>query len=288
VADIFHEVEEELRKDKYNDLLRKWGPWVLGGAIAIVLTAAGWQGLDYWRTNQSHAMSDRYFAALAFVEEERLAEADLALQQISEDGSNGYAGLALMQRGELALQGGDAETAGYFFELAADTFSTTAFSDLARVKAAMALFDELSIDDLQNRLGDIMQIDRPYRLLAMEVIAAKAFADGDMERARREYDSVANDLDALSLPVSQRAQLAVELIDRLLQQVETANASEEAALMPALPDSTPVDPAAFNLGAALEQAEAETRALTVDSPQLPNAAGALDTNDNDAPEDGQD
>jgi len=288
VADIFHEVEEELRKDKYNDLLRKWGPIVLGGAIAIVLGAAAWQGWDYWQTNQSHAMSDRYLAALELVEEERLDEADLALQQISEDGSNGYAGLALMQRGELALQGGDAATAGYFFELAAEAFSTTAFSDLARVKAAMALFDELSIDDLQNRLGDIMQIDRPYRLLAMEVIAAKAFANNDLERARLEYDGIANDLDALTLPVAQRAQVAVELIDRLLQQIDANTASEEALLMPALPESEPIDPAGFNLGAALEQAEAETRASTVDSPLLPNAAGALDTNNNDASEDGQD
>ncbi|WP_161539413.1 tetratricopeptide repeat protein [Hyphobacterium indicum] len=288
MADIFHEVEEELRKDKYNVLLRTWGPWVLGGAIAIVVAAAAWQGWEYWQTQRSHAMSDRYFAALEMIEEDRLTDADLELQRISEEATSGYAALALMQRGELALQGGDAATAGYFFEQAADTFSTTSFSDLARVKAAMAQFEELSIDDLQNRLGDMMQPERPYRLLAMEVIAAKAFDNGDLERARTEYEAIANDLDALALPVAQRAQAAVEVIDRLQQQA-ALDAPEDTALeMPALPETPDVDPATFNLGAVLDQVDEETGALDVDSPQMPDAAGILDSNDTDTAEDGQD
>lgn len=288
MADIFHEVEEELRKDKYNVLLRTWGPWVLGGAITIVVAAAAWQGWDYWQTRQSHAMSDRYFAALERIEEERFTEADLELQRITEDASSGYAALALMQRGDLALQGGDTATAGYFFEQAADAFSTTAFSDLARVKAAMALFEELSIDDLQNRLSDMMQLDRPYRLLAMEVIAAKAFENGDLERARTEYEAIANDLDALSLPVAQRAQAAVELIGRLQQQAALDAPADAALQMPALPETPEVDPATFNLGAVLDQVDEETGTLNADSPQVPDAAGILEPNDAATAEDGQD
>ncbi|QNL18520.1 tetratricopeptide repeat protein [Hyphobacterium sp. CCMP332] len=289
MADIFHEVEEELRKDKYNDLLRKWGPLALGGAFAIVVTAAAWQGWDYWQTQRSHAMSDRYFAALELVEDERLTEADLALQQISEDSASGYAALALMQRGELALQGGDAATAGYFFEQAADRFSTVAFSDLAHVKAAMAQFEELSIDDLQNRLGDMMQPERPYRLLAMEVIAAKAFAEGDLDRAHTEYSAIAGDIDGLALPVSQRAQAAVDLIERLQQQAALDSpVTDDAMTMPALPDTPDVDPATFDLGDVLDRVDEETGTLTTDSPQLPDATSLLDTNDNDSAEDGQD
>lgn len=288
MADIFHEVEEELRKDKYNVLLRTWGPWVLGGAIAIVVAAAAWQGWEYWQTQQSRAMSDRYYAALDLIGEERLAEADLELQRISEDATSGYAALALMQRGELALQGGDAATAGYFFEQAADTFSTSVFSDLARVKAAMAQFDELSVDDLQNRLGDMMRPERPYRLLAMEVIAAKAFDDGDLERALSEYEAIASDIDALALPVSQRAQAAVDLIGRLQQQAALDAPADETFEMPALPETPDVDAAAFNLGAVLDQIDEETGTLNVDSPQTPDAAGILDSSNTEAADDGQD
>ena len=286
MADIFHEVEEELRKDKYNELLRKWGPLALAAALAVILGAAGWQAWGYWQTSQAHAMADRYVAAVALIENEQLSDADLALQQMSEEASNGYAGLALMQRGEMALQAGDNESAGYLFEQAAEEFATLAFSDLARVKAGMALFDILSINDLEIRLSETMQPERPYRLLAMEVIAAKAFADGDMDRALLDYEAIANDLDALGMPISQRAQAAVELIGRIQQQAVPEDDITLDALMPALPANEPVEGEGFNLGAALEAAEAETlQGLNVDSPQTPDAAGLLE---NESAEDGQD
>lgn len=266
MADIFHEVEEELRKDKYNELLRSWGPWVLGAAIAIVAGAAGWQGWQYWERQQAYAESDRYFAALELVEAERFQDADLALQRLAEDSSSGYTGLALMERGEIALLQGDAASAGFLFEQAAEAFSVNTLGDLARVKAAMALFEELSIDDLQNRLSGPMQPGRPYRLLAMEVIAAKAYSQGDFERARLEYDAIANDLDALALPVSQRAQAAVNVIDRLQQDTSVEAATPEME---------------FDLGAALERAEAETLEDAVGNPAVPDAAELLNETSGD-------
>ncbi|WP_421791344.1 tetratricopeptide repeat protein [Hyphobacterium sp.] len=258
MADIFHEVEEELRKDKYNELLRSWGPWVLGAAIAIVAGAAGWQGWQYLDRQQAFSESDRYFAALDLVEAQRLQEADLALQQLADDASSGYTGLALMQRGEIALSQGDTASAGFHFEQAADAFNVNTLGDLARVKAAMALFEDLSIDDLQNRLGPVMQSDRPYRLLAMEVIAAKAFSIGDLERARREFEAISNDLDALALPVAQRAQAALSVITRLEQTGQSAAGDAGTEMQ-------------FDLGAALEQAEAETLEDAISTPQIPGA-----------------
>jgi hypothetical protein len=280
VADIFHEVEEELRKDKYNELLRKWGPWALGAALAIVLGAAGWQGWAYLERQSAWSESDAYFAALDLIEAERYDDADLALQQLAEEASPGYAGLALMQRGELLLQNGDNAGAGYMFEQAADRFNVQSFADLARVKAAMALFDELSTDDLDNRLGETMQPERPYRLLAMEVVAAKAFDTGNLERARLEYDAIANDIDAVGRPVATRAQAALALIDRMEATNGGADEAAEAA------DDSASDPEPeFNLNAAGETDSDTAPDLTVDSPTLPDAASVLDTPTDD---DGQD
>ncbi|MEE2524753.1 tetratricopeptide repeat protein [Hyphobacterium sp. HN65] len=292
MADIFHEVEEELRKDKYNELLRSWGPWALGAAVAIVLGAAGWQGWEYLERQSRWEESDRYFAALDLIADDQLLEADLELQRLTEEGSPGYAGLALMQRGELLLQSGDNESAGYMFEQAAEAFTFQAFADLARVKAAMALFDILSIDDLQNRLGETMQPERPYRLLAMEVIAAKAFAIGDYARAESEYDAIANDLDALTLPVAQRAQIALDLIRRIrATEGDTAEmpAEESAAETSSGAGDAPAEagdePMQFNLNMGDAADEDAANGLNVDSPALPDAAGLLNTETED---DGQD
>lgn len=290
MADIFHEVEEELRKDKYNELLRSWGPWALGAAVAIVLAAAGWQGWEYLERQSRWEESDRYFAALDMIAEDELLNADLELQRLTEEGSPGYAGLALMQRGELLLQSGDNEGAGYMFEQAAEQFTFQAFADLARVKSAMALFEILSIDDLQNRLGETMLPERPYRLLAMEVIAAKAFATGDYARAELEYDAIANDLDALTLPVAQRAQIALDVIRRIrATEGDTAAVPAEDTAVEAdgaaADDAASEEPMQFNLNMG-DTADQDTQdSLSTDSPALPDAAGLLDTETED---DGQD
>ncbi|WP_421786975.1 tetratricopeptide repeat protein [Hyphobacterium sp.] len=284
MADIFHEVEEELRKDKYNELLRKWGPLALAAALAVVLGAAGWQGWSYLQRQSAWSESDQYFAALDLVEAERYDDADLALQQLVDEASPGYAGLALMQRGELLLQNGDNAGAGYMFEQAAERFTVQAFADLARVKAAMALFDELSTDDLDNRLGETMQPERPYRLLAMEVVAAKAFDTGNLERARLEYEAIANDLDALSLPVAARAQAALALIDRI-EATEGGTDETAAPEADAAPASADDETPQFNFNAADETQSDAAASLSVDSPAQPDAAAVLDTSNDD---DGQD
>ena len=48
MVDVFDEVEEELRQERYHALLRKWGPWVPGGAVTIVAGVAGYQILYFF------------------------------------------------------------------------------------------------------------------------------------------------------------------------------------------------------------------------------------------------
>jgi len=46
VVDIFDEVDEELRAERAQQLLKRYGGVIIAGAILIVGAAAGWQG---WR-----------------------------------------------------------------------------------------------------------------------------------------------------------------------------------------------------------------------------------------------
>ena len=64
MVDIFEEVDEELRKDKYQELLRKYGPWALGGAIGIIAVAAGYQWWQAFGLSQREASSEAYIAAI--------------------------------------------------------------------------------------------------------------------------------------------------------------------------------------------------------------------------------
>lgn len=215
MADIFEqEVDEELRKDRYNALLRRYGPWVLGVAIVIIVGVGGWQAWESWSKSQRDAASDTYVAAARLVENDRFEEAGVELQQIAENGPDGYATLALMQQGAIALEQGDNDAARRLFEQAAARSPEPLVRDLATLKAALAGFETYSTDDLANRLGRIASGDNAMRHLATELIASKALSEGDYDRARREYDSIVFALDAPD-GVRVRASAALALLNRL-------------------------------------------------------------------------
>ena len=69
MTDLFEEVEEQLRSDRYRELARKALPWVLAliaGALVISLGVWGWQQYRLQVTNKA---SEAYQAALQLLRE---------------------------------------------------------------------------------------------------------------------------------------------------------------------------------------------------------------------------
>ena len=234
MVDIFEEVDEELRRDKYQDLLRKYGPWVLGGALAIIAGAAGYQGWNAWRTAQHEASSDAYVSALRAAEAGNYSLASTGFETLAEDGVGGYPELALLQRGSVALEEGDREAAAGFFDRAARQASDPVIRDLATLKSVWARWDALSFNDIEIRLTPLTGDTSPYRFLAREAIAAAALRDGNLERARETYQLISFGFDAPQ-GVRQRAQEALAVIaSRSATQAPAEAAGGEAeADMPA-------------------------------------------------------
>lgn len=243
MVDVFDEVEEELRRERYQALLRSWGPWVGGAAAAIVIAVAGYQFWE-WRSNASAAAaSDQYMDAAAAIAEGDLNRADAAFEALAESGPRGYAALALLRQGEIALQRGELAEAGRLFELAAERAPEPTTRQLAQYKAALALFDTLSYDDLTLRLRPLTEGAAPFGALARELMAAAALRDERWNEARTTYDLLTVSLDAPP-GVARRAAEALTYIRQNAPAPETPAAVETAAPAPDLADGAPQDSAA--------------------------------------------
>ena len=44
MSDIFREVDEDIRQEKYRRLWDRFGPWVLGVAVLIIVGTGGYRG----------------------------------------------------------------------------------------------------------------------------------------------------------------------------------------------------------------------------------------------------
>ena len=64
MTDLFEEVEEQLRSDRYRELARRYLPLFLGLAAAAVLATLAYWGWDYYQRKTVAKASESYAAAI--------------------------------------------------------------------------------------------------------------------------------------------------------------------------------------------------------------------------------
>lgn len=211
MADAFDEVEQGLREDRYQVLLRRYGPAVGGLVALIVLAAAGHEGLKAMDAAAAKRSSLDYVAALELYDEGKHAEAREKFAALAKKGAKGYRALAKMQEAAAALQMGEKLRASALYEEAARLAPDRMLADLAGLQAAYARADEISPSDLLKLVEPLADDDRPYFTLARELVGAAALAAGDLSRAREEYSYLSLAPDAPQ-GVKRRAQQALAVI----------------------------------------------------------------------------
>ena len=55
VADIFHEVDEEVRRDQLKKLWDRYSIYLIAAAVLIVAGIGAWRGYEYWVAKQAAA-----------------------------------------------------------------------------------------------------------------------------------------------------------------------------------------------------------------------------------------
>ena len=187
MVDFINEVEEELRKDDYNDLLKKYGP-LIAGVIALIIAGTGF--LE-WRKSAddraARATSASYIEAISHIEAGDNAAAVTQLIELSNVAPEGYAGLSLMRAAAIKLEDGERGEAVRLFDEAAQKFNLPRHAHLAQLKAAYILAGNGAYDDVQGRVGPLIAKDAPYEFLARELLGFVAQQSGDEAAAREQF-----------------------------------------------------------------------------------------------------
>jgi len=192
LVDFINEVEDELRKDKYNDLLKKFGPLIVTVIVAIVAVAGYIEFKKY-----SDGVEARKVSA-SFVDATKLADAGdlqaaidkfVALAEVSPEG---YAGLSYSRAAALKVQLGDMAGAVNLLDQASSKFLKPVHKDLAGLKAAYILMDEGRFDDVKARASDLAVDKAPYADLAKELLAHAELQSGNEAAARTQFTYLSN------------------------------------------------------------------------------------------------
>jgi hypothetical protein len=212
VTDIFREVDEEIRQDNLKALWDRYGIYVLGACIGIVLAVAGLKGWEYYQRSTAEAAGARYIEAIDLAEGGKTAEAEAIFAEMAEGAPAGYATLARFQRAASLVARGDKDGAvTEYVRLANDGSLSDLLRGLANVRAAVILIDIGSRDDVDARLSRLNTRDNPWRNTARELLGLAAYKSGDVGAADRLYNEIVGD-PAAATNVKQRAQVMLSLL----------------------------------------------------------------------------
>lgn len=193
MADIFHEVDEEVRREQLKKLWERHGHYLVALAVLIVLAVAGWRAYEYWQVKKAAEAGAAFEAALTLSEQGKHEEAAAAFAKIAAEGTSGYRALArLREAAELAQRDPQAAVKLYD-EIAADRSAGQVLQDLAALRAGMILVDSAAYDELRRRLEPLTERDRAFRHSARELLALSAWRASDFAVAKRWFDMITTD-----------------------------------------------------------------------------------------------
>ncbi len=229
MVDVFEEVEEELRSDRWKRLARTWLPWVAGALVLALIAALAFWGWDTMKTRNAGAASVPYERGMQAMSEGDTAAAEAAFTEAAEAGSPAYEALALMQRAGLAVTAEDAEAAIALFDEAAEAAPDPLIGDAAALKAAFLAMDSAELADIEARLTPLAEEGRPFRPFAREALGLARLQHGQMAEAREEFVQLSLGQDVPD-SVRQRAQAAIDMIDSGVAEALPAILQAQAAL----------------------------------------------------------
>jgi hypothetical protein len=193
VADIFHEVDEEVRRDQLRKLWERYSIFIVALAILIVAGIGGWRGYEYYVGKKAAAAGAAFENAVTLSEQGKYAEAEAAFAKVVTDAPDGYRVLARLRAASALAQTKPADAVKAYDDIAADKSVSQTWQDLAGVRAGLLLVDTAPLADLRRRLDPLAEPGRAFRHTARELLALSAWRNHDAATSRRYIDMIAGD-----------------------------------------------------------------------------------------------
>jgi len=196
----FQEVDDAVRQDDMKLWWKRWGTWVVGGAVIVVVAVTGMVGYRQYDAAQRATASAAYSAALAKIGQDNAA-ARAELNKQAESAPAPYRSLAALTAAQL-LDKPDEQVAALE---AVSAKLPPELSDLALVIAGFRSADTGKFDATVAKLDPLAMPDRPFHASVTELQALAAARKNDLKRARELWTAIVKD-PASPQGVQQRAQ----------------------------------------------------------------------------------
>lgn len=204
---LIREVEEELRRERMQELWNRYGTYFVLAALALLVAVGGFNWYKQSRIAAATEAGATFERAISLAEKSKADEARAAFETLAKSGPSGYAALARLQLAAAQIKAGErAKAAETYAALADDRSADATLRSLASLNLAMLKVGDGAFTEVENRLNDLAADTSPWKSNARELIAVAQLKAGKTDKARAELESVLADPSAAA-SVRERAQI---------------------------------------------------------------------------------
>ncbi len=177
--DIITEINQELREERGKALWKKYGVYVIGFAVAVVVMVSGRQGLVAYQDSQRINAANAYFSAVS-------TDNSAALSALAEQGGEGYPMLARFAEAGRLADANDTGAEAAYLTLAGDETIAPIYRDAATVMSVMNAAPSTDVASLISRIASLAATEGPWQQVAIELTIGLYVAQGDLAQARQQ------------------------------------------------------------------------------------------------------
>lgn len=197
MSDIFREVEEDVRRERLEQIWKQYGDYIVAAVALLVLAAAGVRLWMVYEARQTAAASDHYLTAEQLSESGQYRAASQEFARLARTAPSGYAKLAQLQEANAFVAAGNKPAALAIYRRLVDD-SDPMLSAVARLRTAWLIVDGAPKGDVQSLLQPLTSPSDAWQPVAQEVLAYADYRAGETRQALAEFQSLAKDPKAPS------------------------------------------------------------------------------------------
>ena len=186
---FFEEVDEEVRNERFKELINKYGGYILAVLIIALSVAVGYERIAQWQISKAEQKNVQYVQALAPSPD---YESNIAaLENIVATEKGLYRDMAYLQIASLLLENNQTEKGlDVLNTIHQDSTVTDKVREIAAVKLATYKVDTADYQEIATLLNPIVQKNGAWTVMAKELMAMSAIQNKDMDKARAIYEEL--------------------------------------------------------------------------------------------------
>ena len=195
MGDVFQEVDEELREEKYKNIWRKYRYYVIGGLILFILGIAANAFWKDYNLKEINDRSDRFFTAIEMAQEDKVNAITLLEEFANQEEKNSEYNALIARFTEAAIRRSEKDFNGalLIYQSLEDNNISNFYKDYAKLSSVEMLIALNNKKDAKLILDDLISNTSDLRYIAMEYMGYIEIDEGNFSKARTIFTNIAND-----------------------------------------------------------------------------------------------